>query len=131
VSGKALLLILGIAATPDLASSAKVISIWGGARHCIVLKSDGTVWAWGWNVNGQLGDGTTTDRNRPVPVIGLGGAPAVPALDRLGAFLASICGGLVLLQSFGRRAHPERRRARVRVWSRPSSEKRLSGGTLR
>ncbi len=32
------------------------------------LKSDGTVWAWGENGSGQLGDGTTTDRNMPVQV---------------------------------------------------------------
>jgi len=32
------------------------------------LKSDGTVWAWGENGAGQLGDGTTNDRNVPVQV---------------------------------------------------------------
>lgn len=32
------------------------------------LKNDGTVWAWGENGSGQLGDGTTTDRNVPVQV---------------------------------------------------------------
>ena len=30
--------------------------------------SDGTVWATGYNTNGQLGDGTTTDRTNPVQV---------------------------------------------------------------
>ena len=32
------------------------------------MKSDGTVWAWGNNSIGQLGDGTTTDRYTPVQV---------------------------------------------------------------
>jgi alpha-tubulin suppressor-like RCC1 family protein len=32
------------------------------------LKSDGTLWAWGLNSAGQLGDGTTTDRLAPVLV---------------------------------------------------------------
>jgi len=32
----------------------------------IVLKADGTVWGWGSNILGQLGDGTTITRNKPV-----------------------------------------------------------------
>ncbi len=32
------------------------------------LKSDGSVWAWGLNDNGQLGDGTTDFRSSPVKV---------------------------------------------------------------
>ncbi|HHT9110863.1 MAG TPA: RCC1 domain-containing protein [Candidatus Brocadiaceae bacterium] len=39
--------------------------------HNLALKSDGTVWAWGSNSDGQLGDGTDTDRNIPVQVGGL------------------------------------------------------------
>ena len=30
----------------------------GGESHTIALKSDGTLWAWGGNWVGQLGDGT-------------------------------------------------------------------------
>ncbi len=41
-------------------SSARVISIWGGARHLIVLKSGGTVWDWGYNLFGKLGDNTVS-----------------------------------------------------------------------
>ena len=39
--------------------------------HNLALKSDGTVWAWGSNSDGQLGDGTDIDRNTPVQVGGL------------------------------------------------------------
>ena len=39
--------------------------------HTLAVKSDGSVWAWGRNVYGQLGDGSTKDRNTPVPVDGL------------------------------------------------------------
>ena len=39
--------------------------------HALALRSDGTVWAAGLNNAGQLGDGTTTNRNAPVQVLGL------------------------------------------------------------
>jgi len=48
-----------------------VAAIAGGCDHTIALKADGTVWAWGYNWAGQLGDGTTTYRSSPVPVFGL------------------------------------------------------------
>ncbi len=47
----------------------------GGDTHTVAVKSDGTLWAWGYNSNGQLGDGTTTDRHSPVQ-IGMGFAVA-------------------------------------------------------
>jgi len=34
-------------------------SIAAGGYHTMALKSDGTLWSWGWNFYGQLGDGTT------------------------------------------------------------------------
>src|SRR5208283_2705465 len=49
------------------------VSIWGGARNAIALKADGTVWTWGLNGHGQLGDGTTNDSSVPVQVLGPGG----------------------------------------------------------
>ncbi|RMD80492.1 MAG: hypothetical protein D6809_01080, partial [Gammaproteobacteria bacterium] len=39
--------------------------------HSCALKQDGTVWCWGDNRKGQLGDGSTTSRNVAVPVQGL------------------------------------------------------------
>ncbi len=34
----------------------------------MALKEDGTIWAWGYNSKGQLGDGSTTSKNTPVKV---------------------------------------------------------------
>ena len=39
-----------------------------GAGHSLALKPDGTLWAWGSNSHGQLGDGTTTDKTSPVRI---------------------------------------------------------------
>ena len=45
-----------------------------GGVFALALSADGTLWAWGNNSSGQLGDGTTTDRNTPVQVKGVGGS---------------------------------------------------------
>jgi len=55
------------------------ISMSLGSGHILVLKADGSVWAWGRNSSGQLGDGTTIDRNVPVQVSGLSDVRAVSA----------------------------------------------------
>ena len=47
--------------------------------HVLALAADGTVWAWGSNSRGQLGDGTTIDRTAPVPVLGLSNVIAIAA----------------------------------------------------
>ncbi|SPE52188.1 hypothetical protein SBV1_1460008 [Verrucomicrobia bacterium] len=49
------------------------------AYHCLAICSNGTVWAWGWNNCGQLGDGTTYNRSTPVQVTNLPAATAVAA----------------------------------------------------
>ena len=42
-----------------------------GYFFSMALKNDGTVWTWGDNFNGQLGNGTTTDVHVPMQVAGL------------------------------------------------------------
>ena len=56
-----------------------IVSVSAGGAHSLALKADGTVWAWGWNSNGQLGNATTTDSNVPVQVWGLTGVRAIYA----------------------------------------------------
>ena len=45
------------------------VSIAAGTSHCLAIKSDGTLWAWGGNYDYQLGDGTQSTRPTPVPSI--------------------------------------------------------------
>ena len=44
----------------------KQISDGGEGSHLAAIKTDGTLWTWGLNSSGQLGDNTTTNRNIPV-----------------------------------------------------------------
>lgn len=39
-----------------------------GNRFMVAVKTDGTLWAWGLNNSGQLGDGTATTRSSPVQI---------------------------------------------------------------
>lgn len=43
-------------------------TISAGGTHTVALRSDGIIFAWGANGQGQLGDGTTFDRSSPVQV---------------------------------------------------------------
>jgi alpha-tubulin suppressor-like RCC1 family protein len=42
-----------------------------GVKHACGLGTDRRVYCWGTNAAGHLGDGTTTDRMLPVPVVGV------------------------------------------------------------
>lgn len=68
----------------NLSPGAKQISV-GQSFSCAVLN-DGSARCWGWNGNGQLGDGTTTLSNSPVEVSVLGNNVA-----KIDASLHSTC----------------------------------------
>ena len=48
-----------------------VVAVAAGLKHFLVLRSDGSVWAWGANDKGQLGIGTTLASANPVAVSNL------------------------------------------------------------
>lgn len=52
-----------------------------GVSHTCGVTTGGRLYCWGRNVNGQVGDGTTTNRSKPVPV---GGALRFRAVVNLG-----------------------------------------------
>ena len=57
-----------------------IIAVAAGQYHSLALRNDGTVWTWGHNYYGQLGDTTTTQRNAAVKVAGISsGATAIAA----------------------------------------------------
>ena len=56
-----------------------MVGVAAGGLHSLAAKSDGTVWAWGNNDHGQLGDGTTLERPRPIQVPGLSNVRTVAA----------------------------------------------------
>ena len=70
---------LGIGRTGDRATpvhvetlGADVATIGMGRNHGCAHKTDGTLWCWGKNSQGQLGDGTRERRAEPVQVVSLG-----------------------------------------------------------
>jgi len=52
----------------DMTTLTGIVDVSAGGGSALALKSDGTVWAWGANEYGQLGDNSTTDRTTPVQV---------------------------------------------------------------
>ncbi len=54
-----------------------MVSIAAGDNRTYALRNDGTVWAWGDNSYGELGDSTTSDSLLPVRVANLTGVVAI------------------------------------------------------
>ncbi len=53
---------------PDLPADFTYVQVSAGGNYSLAVGSDGNPYAWGWNIVGELGDGTTIDRNAPVRV---------------------------------------------------------------
>jgi alpha-tubulin suppressor-like RCC1 family protein len=77
---------LGDGTTTDRSTPTKVtglsnavIAVSAGSFHSLALDRSGNVWAWGYNVVGQLGDGTIVHRHAPVRVVGLSEVIAIAA----------------------------------------------------
>ena len=64
----------------EVSGLSDVMAIAGGKYHSMALKNDGTVWTWGYNEYGQLGDGTKgNNRSAPAQVPGITGVTAISA----------------------------------------------------
>ena len=71
-------LLLALSTAAAFAATPKIAV---GFDHMLLLKSDGTVWAWGSNGRGQLGTGNTTPSNTPVQVLSLSGVVDIVARE--------------------------------------------------
>ena len=92
---------------PDLGD---VTAISAGTNQSLALLKDGTVRAWGYNKNGEVGDGTTTNRDRPIPVPGVRDAVAVAACGMFS--MALLANGTVM------------------VWGARGFDNKPAGGTM-
>lgn len=57
----------------------QMTAIAAGSNHSVALRSDGSLWTWGYNLYGQLGDGTTTNHSAPAQVSGVSNVGTVTA----------------------------------------------------
>src|SRR4051812_44563845 len=71
---RAAVIVAGIAALtwgtvgPAQAAGPTAGAVAAGYSHTCTIRTDATLWCWGGNDSGQLGDGTTTGRTTPVRV---------------------------------------------------------------
>jgi hypothetical protein len=65
----------------------------GSAVHTVAIKTDGSLFAWGWNLYGQLGDVTTTNRLTPTLIL----AGTIPTIS--GTMSTSVGGSSTLTGS--------------------------------
>ena len=67
-----------------------VTDIAAGGFHSLAVTSTGAVWSWGFNSDGQLGNGTATDSSSPVQVSGIGGVYGAVSVAVAGGGLHSL-----------------------------------------
>src|SRR4051812_30420258 len=52
----------------QVSTLSNIIAVSAGGYHSLALRNDGTVWSWGSNFGGEIGDGTISVRATPVQV---------------------------------------------------------------
>ncbi|MBK9608607.1 MAG: hypothetical protein IPO58_20020 [Betaproteobacteria bacterium] len=72
-SAGAALLLVTVFALATVAAPASAMRIGAGHSHSFLIKDDRSLWVWGDNFNGQVGDGTQVERSSPVKLPGVAG----------------------------------------------------------
>jgi alpha-tubulin suppressor-like RCC1 family protein len=73
---------------PQQIVASGVTAIAAGGEHSLFLKSDGSLWAMGYNAYGQLGNGTLNQTNKPIQIVA-SGVTAISAGIDFSLFLKS------------------------------------------
>jgi alpha-tubulin suppressor-like RCC1 family protein len=76
-------------------AATKATAIGAGFRHACAVTTAGGVLCWGDNTYGELGDGTTTNRDAPVPVTGLTAGIQAVALGEVFTCALTTAGGVL------------------------------------
>jgi alpha-tubulin suppressor-like RCC1 family protein len=75
--------------TTNIGTSLPITAIAAGSNHSLFLRSDGKVFACGYNAYGQLGDGTTTNSSTPILISTLNNITAISTAGEHSLFLKS------------------------------------------
>ncbi len=62
-----------------------IVAVTAGANHTCALAGSGSVYCWGYNTYGQLGDNSTTNRSSPVQVRAVGGGGSLTGIKQVSA----------------------------------------------
>ena len=74
-----------------LSALGAVAQVSAGTSHACTMKTDGSAYCWGSNSSGQLGDNTTTQRNAPVQVLGVGGSGFLTDISQISSGSGHTC----------------------------------------
>src|SRR5689334_16951647 len=75
-----LLLPMGLIVRPAFAADTTVVQVTGGQNFTVAVRSDGSVWTWGDNARGELGNGSVNAGSSiPTQVAGLSNVVSVSA----------------------------------------------------
>jgi alpha-tubulin suppressor-like RCC1 family protein len=120
-------LVLVGCAPPQPPPQARPVAVAAGWDHNCALIDDGSVWCWGANDSGQLGNGSTTDTATPTRVVGLDGkASSIAAGVR--HTCAALLGGVV--QCWGDNSQGQLGTAAPASSSTPLDVLRLNTGVI-